>query len=118
MARHVIGPVAAFPVGTHRVVSIGRAQIGVFNVGGQLYALPNVCTHQFGPLCEGPVGGTMACSAATAWRHEWVHDGEIVTCPWHGLEFEIATGQCLASRKVRLRTHAVSVEDNLVTVTT
>ena len=117
MARHVVGPVAEFPPGTHRVVRVGRAEIGVFNVDGRYYALPNVCTHQFGPLCEGTVNGTMACSAATGWRHEWVRDGEILTCPWHGLEFDITTGRSLASPKLRVRMYAVSVEDGQVTVT-
>ena len=117
MPEHVVGPAAEFPPGTHRVVTVGRAEIGVFNVHGRYYALPNVCTHQFGPLCEGTVNGTMACSAATGWRHEWVRDGEIVTCPWHGLEFDITTGRCLASSKVRVRTYPVTIEDGLVKLT-
>ena len=117
MARHVVGRVSDFPPGTHKVVTAGRGEIGVFNVGGRFYALPNVCPHQFGPLCEGRVGGTMACSAATGWRHEWVREGEVVTCPWHGLEFDITTGRCLASSRLRVRTYAVEIEDGQVTVT-
>ncbi|CAA9562789.1 MAG: hypothetical protein AVDCRST_MAG88-1632 [uncultured Thermomicrobiales bacterium] len=114
MAEHTVGPAADFPPGTHRVVKVRNVEIGVFNVGGRFYALPNVCTHQFGPLCEGPVGGAMICNAATRWRHEWVRDGEIVTCPWHGLEFDITTGRCLASSKVRVRTYPVTVEGGQV----
>ena len=114
MAEHVLGPAAGFPPGTHRVVTVRRLEIGVFNVGGRYYALPNVCTHQFGPLCEGTVEGTTACSAATGWRYEWVRDGEIVTCPWHGLEFDITTGRCLAVPKIRLRSYPVTVEDGQV----
>ncbi len=117
MARHVVGPVTDFPPGSQRVVSVGRAEVGVFNVGGRLFALPNVCPHQFGPLCEGPVGGTTACSAETGWRFAWVREGEIVTCPWHGLEFDITTGHCLASAKIRLRQYVVTVDDGQVTVT-
>jgi nitrite reductase/ring-hydroxylating ferredoxin subunit len=59
----------------------------------------------------------MACGPSTGWRHEWVRDGEIVTCPWHGLEFDVTTGRCLASPKVRVRTYPVVVEDGLVKVT-
>ncbi len=117
MARHVVGRAADFPPGTHRVVRVGRAEVGVFNVGGRFYALPNVCTHQFGPLCEGGVNGTTACNAATGWRFAWVREGEIVTCPWHGLEFDITTGRSLASPKLRVRTYPVTVEDGQVTVT-
>ena len=117
MATYVVGPAAEFPAGTHRVITAGRVEIGVFNVNGTFYAMPNVCTHQFGPLCEGTVDGTMTASAATGWRYEWTRDGEIVTCPWHGLEFDITTGRCLASAKVRLRHYLVTVEDGQVTVT-
>ncbi|MDP9374983.1 MAG: Rieske 2Fe-2S domain-containing protein [Chloroflexota bacterium] len=114
MAEHTVGPAADFPPGTHRVVKVRNVEIGVFNVGGRYYALPNVCTHQFGPLCEGTVNGTTACNAATGWRYAWVRDGEIVTCPWHGMEFDITTGRCLANPKVRLRSYPVTVEDGQV----
>lgn len=117
MAEHVVGPADAFPPGTHRVVRAGKAEVGVFNVGGTFYALPNICPHQFGPLCAGPVGGTLVCTAKTGWKHEWARDGEILTCPWHGLEFDIATGRCLASAKFRLRRYAVVVEEGLIKVT-
>src|SRR3712207_1919212 len=117
MTVHDVGTVAELPPGSHRVVKAGRIAVGVSNVAGRFYALPNVCTHQFGPLCEGTVNGTMACSAASGWRHEWVREGEIVTCPWHGLEFDITTGRSLASPRLRVRTYAVSVEDGQVTVT-
>jgi nitrite reductase/ring-hydroxylating ferredoxin subunit len=114
MAAHIVGPVAEFPAGTHRVVKVRNLEIGVFNVHGQFYALPNVCTHQFGPLCAGTVNGTTACNAATGWRFQWVREGEIVTCPWHGMEFDITTGRSLAAPKVRLRTFPVTVEEGVV----
>ena len=117
MARYAVGPVADFPAGTHRVITAGRLEIGVFNVAGTFHALPNVCTHQFGPLCAGGVSGTFASSAATRWRYAWVREGEIITCPWHGLEFDITTGQCLASAKTRLRQYVVTVEDGQIFVT-
>jgi nitrite reductase (NADH) small subunit len=117
MSDYQIGREADFPPGSHRVVQAGRAAIGVFNVGGQLHALPNVCPHQFGPLCAGGVGGTTACNAETGWKLAWIREGEIVTCPWHGLEFEIATGRCLANPRLRVRTYPVTVEDGVVKVT-
>ncbi|HEV2109465.1 MAG TPA: Rieske 2Fe-2S domain-containing protein [Thermomicrobiales bacterium] len=114
MAEHLIAPVEASASGTHRVVKVRNIEIGVFNVGGDFYALPNVCTHQFGPLCEGTVNGTTACDASTGWKFAWVKDGEIITCPWHGLEFDLTTGQCLAMPKVRLRSYPVTVEEGMV----
>jgi len=117
MASHVICPVAEFLENTHRMVKIRNIEIGVFNVNGAYYALPNVCPHAFGPLCEGTVNGTMACNAETGWKHAWVRDGEILTCPWHGWEYDIPTGRALARPTVRIRTYPVSVEDDQVVVT-
>jgi nitrite reductase/ring-hydroxylating ferredoxin subunit len=117
LAEHVIGAVEDFHPGTHRVVQLGRAEVGIFNVAGTFYALPNICPHQFGPLCTGTVNGTTACSAETGWRFAWVREGEIVTCPWHGIEFDITTGQSLSSPRLRVRTYPVRVVDGQVTVT-
>ena len=43
-----------------------------------------------------------------------VREGEILTCPWHGLEFDLTTGRCLANPRVRVRQYPVAVEDGLV----
>ena len=117
MAEHNAGPLSDFPPGSHKVVHLGRVAVGIFNVDGELHALPNVCPHQFGPLCEGRVNGTTACSAATDWQFAWVRDGEIVTCPWHGIEFDIATGVSLVTSRLRVRTYPVRVVDGEVVVT-
>ena len=116
MASHIIGPAAEFPAGTHRVVKLRGVEVGVFNVNGAYYALPSVCPHQFGPLCEGSTNGTMACNANTDWKMTWVRDGEIVTCPWHGWEYDLTTGRNLAYPKIRVRTYPVTVEDGQVVV--
>ncbi|MDG2385600.1 MAG: Rieske 2Fe-2S domain-containing protein [Pirellulaceae bacterium] len=56
------------------VVASGR-MIALFNVDGQFHALDGVCPHQGGPLGQGELCGT------------------IVTCPWHGWQFDVSTGQ-------------------------
>ena len=115
--EHVVGDLSGFPEGSHRVVKVGRREIGVFNIGGRFYGLPNVCPHQTGPLCEGrPPLGTLVSRKEGDWKFEWVHDGEIVACPWHGLEYHVPTGQCLAYPNVRLRSYEVVVEDGRVKV--
>lgn len=91
-------------------------EIGVFNVGGAFHALPNLCIHQWGPLCAGKVTGTLATSCESDWRLEWVKEGQIVICPWHSLEFDVTTGQCLAYPRVKLRRYPVVVEDGVVKV--
>jgi nitrite reductase (NADH) small subunit len=114
---HVVGDLLDFPEGTHRVVKVGRREIGVFNVGGDLYGLPNVCPHQTGPLCEGkPALGTLIATSENDWKFEWVNEGEIVACPWHGLEYHVPTGRCLAYPNITLRSYEVVVEDGEVRV--
>ena len=115
--EHVVGDVSDFPDGSHKVVKVGRREIGVFNVAGTFYGLPNVCPHQTGPLCEGkPALGTLVANAEGDWKFEWVHDGEIVACPWHGLEYHVPTGGCIAYPNVSLRSYEVVAEDGKVKV--
>jgi nitrite reductase/ring-hydroxylating ferredoxin subunit len=105
------------PPGSHRVVQVNNRDIGLFNIDGEIYALPSVCPHQFGPLCSGCVTGTFAQDASTHWQLEWREEGEIVTCPWHGLEFRIKTGQCLAFPRIKIRTYPTTVENGIVKIT-
>lgn len=56
------------------VFSVGRYDVAIFNVDGELYALENLCPHQGGPIAEG-----------------WV-EGATVTCPWHAWCFDLRTG--------------------------
>ncbi len=45
-----------------------------------------------------------------------MNEGEIVACPWHGLEYHVPTGGCLAFPKVTLRSHEVVVKGGKVKV--
>ncbi len=114
--EYVVAQTSEIPLGTHRVVKVGRRELGIFNVGGTFYALPNLCTHQLGPLCKGSVSGTLVSNRDTDWKLQWSCEGEIVTCPWHGLEYNITTGQCLAFSEIRLRTYEVWVDGEQVKV--
>jgi nitrite reductase (NADH) small subunit len=115
--EHVVGDVSEFPEGSHRVVKVGRREIGVFNIGGEFYGLPNVCPHQTGPLCEGrATTGTLVAREEDDWKVRWDYEGEIVACPWHGLEYHVPTGRCLAFPNINLRRYEVVVEDGKVKV--
>ena len=124
--RVVVGPVGEIPPGSRRIVVPfrGRAGIGVFNVDGQLHALRNLCPHKSGPLCTGRVSGRIVADAPLAGRPLTVADadyalereGEIIRCPWHLWEFEVATGRCLVDPKVRVKTYPVAIEDGQVVV--
>ena len=114
MAEHVVGRVEELPPGSRKLVRVGALEVGVFNVGGRFYALPNICTHQFGPLCQGAVSGTIVANEQTGFRRAWVHDDQVLICPWHGLEFDLTTGRCLAYPRVKLRSYTVRVEGDEV----
>lgn len=115
--EHVVGKASDFPEGSHRVVTIGRREIGIFNIDGVYYGLPNLCPHQTGPLCEGSgATGTLVSRADNDWRFEWDHEGEIVACPWHGLEYHVPTGRCLAFPEIRLRNYEVVDDDGEIKV--
>jgi nitrite reductase (NADH) small subunit len=112
--ENILGKAEDFPVDTHKVVKVKNREIGVFNIKGSLYALPNLCPHQVGPVCEGRVSGTLTANKDTNWDKAWIREGEIIACPWHGLEYDIKTGQCLAYADIKLRTYKVEIQDGLV----
>lgn len=109
MGVHVVAPVSELPPGERRIVEVEGRSIGVFNVGGSYYALRNACPHQGAPLCLGSLGGTSAPAAPG--EYVWEREGEILSCPWHGWEFDIRTGRSLFDpRKTRVRSYEVAVE--------
>ena len=117
MTEVVVGRPADFPDGTHRIVEVDGRRIGVFRIGGRFYALPNRCPHQGGPLCEGRgLMGTLVADEAGGWRPRWAMDGEVIACPWHGLEYHVPTGRCLAYPDIRLRHHEVMVRGDEIVV--
>lgn len=115
--RYRAGNVAHFPAGTHRVVIANGRQIGVFNIKGKFYALPNICPHQTGPVCEAKIlTGSLVAKAENDWKPEWVYDGEVVICPWHGLEYHVPTGQCLAYEHIKIRRYTIDIMGNDVVI--
>lgn len=115
--RYRVGGPEDFPDNSHRVVDVDGRQLGVFHIKGNLYALPNICPHMTGPVCEADIlTGSLQASEETDWKPEWVHDGEVVVCPWHGLEFHVPTGQCLAFEHIRIRRYKVTREGDDIVV--
>ncbi len=122
--RVVVGPASEIEPGQRRLVVPfrGRAGIGVFNIAGTFHALRNLCPHKSGPLCTGRVSGRIVADAPPSDRPLMVEDytverdGELIRCPWHLWEFEIATGHCLVDAKVRVKTYPVAIEEGVVVV--
>jgi nitrite reductase (NADH) small subunit len=80
------------PAGSAREVIAEDRVIAVYHVDDQVYALDGICAHQGGPLGEGKL------------------EGCVVTCPWHGWQYDVRTGQHQSIASLVHRTYPVKVE--------
>ena len=76
----------------------GDRIVALYNVDGQLHAIDGVCPHQGGPLGKGTLSG------------------EVVTCPWHGWQFNVSTGCHLLNPRIVQPRFAVRVEGDSILV--
>lgn len=107
--RFEVCSTAELPPGERRIETLGMFSVGVFNVDGKYYALKNDCPHQRAPLCEGKLTGTNVSD--TPGEYNWTRDGQIVTCPWHGWEFDVKTGESVFNpHKVKAKTFEATAE--------
>jgi nitrite reductase/ring-hydroxylating ferredoxin subunit len=85
------------PPGTCVKAVVAGKDVAIFNVDGQIYATQNDCTHWGGPLCDGSLAG------------------EVVTCPWHGSQFNVRTGEVVQDPAEKpLATYLVEVRDGVL----
>jgi nitrite reductase/ring-hydroxylating ferredoxin subunit len=89
--RVVVGKVSDFGNGDRKIVDVNGKSVGVFRIDDEFYAIRNRCPHQFGPLCL----GTYAPRASSSGPGDVHMDAgpPLLACPWHGWEYDIATGQ-------------------------
>jgi nitrite reductase/ring-hydroxylating ferredoxin subunit len=90
--------VADIPAGSGRLVEARGRLIAVFNDGGRFYGLDHACTHRGGPLANGKVA-----------------DGR-VTCPWHGAQFDLATGSPVSPLFAPVSAYRVVIEGDRVKI--
>jgi 3-phenylpropionate/trans-cinnamate dioxygenase ferredoxin component len=101
MAELTVCPLDELPPGTMKLVHAGEISVGVYNVGGELYAIEDRCSHDDGPLVEG----------------DWEPERAVVVCPRHGATFDIRTGKALTlPAYLPVETFPVRVEDGFVKV--
>ena len=79
------------------VVAMGR-EIGLFNVEGRIEAIDNTCPHSVRPI------GNME------------FDGNMVTCLWHGLKFNVVSGDCPEAPHYKAKKYPVRVEGDRILV--
>ncbi len=76
MSRWIpVANVADCPPGSCLELAVAGRIVAVFNVAGDFHALDGICPHQGGPLGKGQL------------------EGHVVTCPWHGWQFDVRSGQ-------------------------
>jgi nitrite reductase (NADH) small subunit len=101
--------ISDLPPGERKIVEVRQRSIGVFNLHGEYYALRSLCPHQGAPLCRGTITGT--ARSTKPGEIIWERDGQILRCPWHGWEFDIASGRSVFNpHRLRVRTYDVTVE--------
>lgn len=103
-----------------KVVEVDGIEIGVFHFKGAFTAFENLCPHLGGPACQGLMlprtdDDLKESNVNIARSFSKTHHN--VICPWHGMEFDITTGEHVTSPKYRLRKVAVRVEDGDILVT-
>ena len=74
-------------------VEVDGEPICLAKVNDSIYAFTDNCTHISGPLSEGDL------------------EGEVVTCPWHGAQFNVRTGKVMRGpARQDILTYRVRVE--------
>jgi metal-sulfur cluster biosynthetic enzyme/nitrite reductase/ring-hydroxylating ferredoxin subunit len=81
------------------LVEVDDRLVALFHVGGQWFAIDDVCTHDGGPLAEGKL------------------EDHTIACPRHGAKFDIRTGAALTMPATKpTASHEVKVEAGQVFV--
>ena len=70
----------------------------MFNVDGTFHAIDGICAHAGGPVGNGELNGC------------------IVTCPWHGWQYDVTTGRHCLTENIAQQSFPVSVENGDVFV--
>ena len=91
-----VASVADFATKERKIVKAEGLSIGVFFVDGQWHALHNSCLHRGGSVCKGPL------------------ENGILTCPWHGYEYKLATGELLLDPNAKLPRFPVEIREGEV----
>ena len=86
------------PPGTGKELAAGGRVVALYNVDGTFCALDGVCPHAGGPLGQG------------------ILTGDVVTCPWHGWQFDVTSGRHCLNANLQHTTFPVRVEGDRVLV--
>lgn len=74
-----------------KIFQIGKVSLGIILYEGNVKCYLNICPHAGAPVCIGKV--SYLKSAAVPFLTDFDRDRKVVSCPWHGYEFNIADGK-------------------------
>ena len=87
-----------WPAGSAKEVEHDGRIYALFNVKGRITAIDGLCPHQGGPLADGHL------------------EGDCVSCPWHGWEFDVSTGKSSMGPAMKQPVFNVKVEGSEILV--
>ena len=106
MAEKFVAKLSEFANGDRRIVFVGDNEIGVFRHDDKFYAYSNFCLHQGGPACEGLTIAKVEERLRPDKTSQGLYFSETdmnFVCPWHGMEYDMKTGECISDRKLKLK---------------
>jgi len=100
MAFEKAASLSEVPAGSLKEVQVGGKTVALANVGGAFFAIDNTCLHRGGPLGEGQL------------------EGNVVTCPWHGWQFNVTTGKAVMNPNAGVACYRAEVRDDGIYIDT
>lgn len=89
---------ADVPAGAIHEIEVAGKAVALANVAGKFFAINNTCLHRGGPLGQGSL------------------QGSIVTCPWHGWEYDVTTGKLVQNQNMGVACYPTEVRGGEVFV--
>jgi len=88
--------------GEHKIIDIDDTPVAIFKIGGEFYAIEDICSHDGTEIADGQL------------------EGETIICPRHGARFCLKTGavqsapayENITSFPVKITDEIVQVRDN------
>lgn len=120
MTDLIVAKTTDFEDPDRKVFEVGDMEVGVFKLGGEFYAWENRCPHMDGPACQGrivPETTEAVNDDRTSRGREFSKTELNVSCPWHGMEFNIRTGRHPTNSDVRLRSVPLRIEEDDIYLT-
>src|SRR4029077_4993061 len=104
MDEVAIGKLTDIADGDYRVFAVEELEVGIFRTGSKVLAYENVCPHPGGPGCKGNIFTQLEEIIQPDKKSAGLRFGKQrhIVCPWHGYEFDLATGCHPGYSSVRL----------------